>query len=252
MVSNVVTVGPDVMLSRVAAILAERRVSALAVADTKGAILGVISRTDLVRIGRRQAGSHRHASVLTLPDRSAADLIADLGRPPVVVPPTATLREAAQMMCEQRVHRLFVTEAQRIVGVISTLDLMSAVCEAKIESPITEIMSKPLFSVKAQQPISVAVERLEHARVTGLVVVEDDWPIGLFTQVEALESRDLPRDTRIDDVLDTSLLCLPTTTKVYRAAAQAQRLEVRRIIPCQDREAVGIVTGFDFAKLVAG
>jgi predicted transcriptional regulator len=112
-------------------------------------------------------------------------------------------------------------------------------------------MSKPLFSVKAQQPISVAVERLEQARVTGLVVLEDDWPVGLFTQVEAMESRDLPRDTRIDEVLDPSLLCLPSTTKVHRAAAQAQRMAVRRIIPCQDREAVGIVTGFDFAKLIA-
>jgi len=252
MISNVVTVGGDVMLSRVAATLAEHRISALAVADDNGPILGVISRTDLVRIGRRQAGTHRHASVLTLPNLRAADLIGELGRAPVVVAPTATLREAARMMCEQRVHRLFVTEAQRIVGVISTLDLMSAVCEAKIEIPITEIMSKPLFSVKAQQPISVAVERLELARVTGLVVLEDDWPIGLFTQVEAMESRDLPRDTRIDEVLDPSLLCLPTTTKVYRAAAQAQRLAVRRIIPCQDREPMGIVTGFDFAKLVAG
>ncbi|MEO8706021.1 MAG: CBS domain-containing protein [Kofleriaceae bacterium] len=252
MTSNVVTVGPDVMLSHIAATLAKHRVSALAVADVHGAILGVISRTDLVRIGRRQAGSHRHASVLTMPERRAADLIGDLDRAPVVVSPTATLQKAAQTMCKQRVHRLFVIDAERIVGVISTLDLMTAVCEAKIEIPISEIMSKPLFSVKAQQPISVAVERLEQARVTGLVVLEDDWPVGLFTQVEAMESRDLPRDTRIDEVLDPSMLCLPTTTKVYRAAAQAQRLEVRRIIPCQDREPMGIVTGFDFAKLVAG
>jgi hypothetical protein len=29
-------------------------------------------------------------------------------------------------------------------------------------------------------------------------------------------------------------------------------MEVRRIIPCQDREPMGIVTGFDFAKLIAG
>jgi predicted transcriptional regulator len=251
MTSNVVTVDRDVMLPRVAEALAHHRVSALAVTDDKGSIVGVISRTDLVRIGRRQAGSHRHAASLTLPERRAAELVTDLGRAPVVVSPTATLREAAKLMCEQRVHRLFVTEAQRIVGVISTLDMMSAVCDAKIEIPIAEIMSKPLFSVKAQQPISVAVERLEQARVTGLVVLEDDWPVGLFTQVEAMESRDLPRDTRIDEVLDPSLLCLPSTTKVHRAAAQAQRMAVRRIIPCQDREAVGIVTGFDFAKLIA-
>lgn len=251
MTSNVVTVDCNVMLPHVAATLAQYRISALAVTDTKGSILGVISRTDLVQIGRRQAGSHRHAASLTLPEMRAGDLIADRGRAPVVVAPTATLREAATLMCEQRVHRLFVTEAQRIVGVISTLDLMSAVCDAKIEIPIAEIMSTPLFSVRTEQPISVAVERLEQAHVTGLVVLEDEWPVGLFTQVEAMESRDLPRDTRIDEVLDPSLLCLPATTKVHRAAAQAQSMAVRRIIPCRDREAVGIVTGFDFAELIA-
>ena len=251
MTPNVVTVGPDIMLSHVATTLAERRVSALAVADEQGAILGVISRTDLVRVGRSQAGSHRKAVALVLPEKRAGDLVRDIGRTPVVVSPTATLRTAAQSMYEHKVHRLFVVENKRIVGVISTLDMMSVVVDAKIELPLGEIMSTPLFSVKAQQPIGMAIERLEHARVTGLVVLDDEWPVGLFTQVEAMESRDLPRDTRIDEVFDTSLLCLPTTTKVYRAAAQARRLEVRRIIPCLDREAVGIVTGFDFAKLVA-
>jgi len=248
---DVVTVGPDTMLARVASTLAERRISALAVADDQGQLLGVLSRTDLVRVGRSQAGSHRKAAVMTMPDKRAGDLLKDIGRAPVVIAPTATLREAAQAMCEHRVHRVFVIDGKRIAGVISTLDLMTAVCDAKIELPISEIMSKPLFSVKAQQPISVAIERLEQAHVTGLVVLDDEWPVGVFTQVEAMEARELPRDTRVDEVFDPSMLCLPTTTKVYRAAAQARRLEVRRIIPCRDQEAVGIVTGFDFAKLVA-
>lgn len=186
-----------------------------------------------------------------LPERRAGDLVRDLARTPVVVSPSATIRDAARTMYEHKVHRLFVVEGKRLVGVISTLDMMAAVVEAKIEQPISEIMSTPLYSVKAQQPIGMAIERLEHARVTGLVVLDDEWPVGLFTQVEAMESRDLPRDTRIDEVFDTSLLCLPTTTKIHRAAAQARRLEVRRVIPCLDREAVGIVTGFDFAKLIA-
>jgi len=251
MTSNVESVRTDTMLPRVAIALAERRVSALAVTDDQGAIVGVISRTDLVRVGRSQAGSHRKASALVLPEKRVGDLMRESGRAPIVISPTATLRSAAQTMCEHRVHRVFVVEAHKPVGVISTLDMMSAVVDAKIERPLREIMSTPLFSVNAQQPIGMAIERLEHARVTGLVVMDDAWPVGVFTQVEAMESRDLARDTRIDEVFDTSLLCLPATTKVYRAAAQARRLEVRRIIPCIDREAVGIVTGFDFAKLVA-
>ncbi len=251
MSTHVATVSPDAMLTHVAHELSERRISALPVVDGSGVITGVISRTDLVHVGRMQAGSHHKAAVLTLPEKRAAELVAQAARKPLVIAPAASLRDAARMLCAERVHRLFVVDGGKLVGVLSTLDLMTAVRNAKIEIPITEIMSTPIFTVKAHQPISAAIERLEQARVQGLVVVDDDFPVGVFTQVEAIEARDLPRDTRIDDVFDPSMLCLPTSTKLYRAAEQARRLEVRRIIPCRDREAVGIVTAFDFAKLVA-
>jgi CBS domain-containing protein len=251
MTSHVATVGPDAMLTHVARELDERRISALPVVDAAGVITGVISRTDLLHVGRMQAGSHHKAAVMTLPEKRVAEVVAQNARKPLVIAPTTSLRDAARMMCSERVHRLFVVDGSTLAGVLSTLDLMTAVRNAKIDIPITEIMSTPIFTVKAQQPLSVAIERLEQARVQGLVVIDDDFPVGVFTQVEAMEARDLPRDTHIDEVLDPSMLCLPVSTKLYRAAEQARRLEVRRIIPCRDREAVGIVTAFDFAKLVA-
>jgi CBS domain-containing protein len=251
MTTSVATVGLDAMLPHVARELDQRRVSALPVVDDHGAIVGVISRTDLLRVGRIQAGSHRKAAALTLPEKRSGDLVRELARTPLVVSPGASLRDAARAMCEHRVHRLFVVDAGKLVGVLSTLELMTAVRDERIAGPITGIMSSPVFSVKAQQPISLAIERLEQARVTGLVVLDDDWPVGVFTQIEAMQARDLPRDTLVEDVFDASMLCLPVETKIYRAAEQARRLEVRRLIPCREREPVGIVTGFDFAKLVA-
>lgn len=252
MTSDVASVTRDASLSVVARTLDERRVSAVPVVDASGALSGVLSRTDLLRVGRIQAGSHRKSPVLTLPQKTAGELVTEGGRKPLSIAPTTSLREAARTICQERVHRLFVMDGGRLAGVISTLDLMTAVRDARIELPITEIMSKPLFTIGVQQPISAAVERLEAAHVTGLVVVENDFPVGLFTQLEAMQSRDLPRDTRVEDVFDAAMLCLPTSTKVFRAGEQAHRLNVRRVLPCTDREAVGIVTGFDFAKLVAG
>ncbi len=251
MATKVASVGHDTMLPHVAHELEERKISAMPVLDEHGALTGVISRTDLLRVGRIQAGSHRKASAITLPERSARDLLGTTPRRPVVIASSAPLHDAAQLMRDERVHRVFVVDGGTLVGVVSTLEIMGAVRDAKIDIPITEIMSTPLFSVKAQQPLSAAIERLEHARVTGLVVVDDDFPVGVFTQLEAMQSRELPRDTPVNEVFDPAILCLPVTTKIYRAAEQAARLEVRRIIPCREREAVGIVTGFDFAKLVA-
>jgi CBS domain-containing protein len=251
MTSPVVSVRSDASLSTVARLLEDHRISALPVVDQSGALISVLSRTDLVRVGRLQAGANRKAPVLTLPDRKASELAAENTRTPLTVKPSTTLREAARLMVENHVHRLFVMEGTSLAGVISTYDMMTAVSQARIELPIAEIMSKPLFTVRANEPLGVAVERLNNAHITGLVVVDDDFPVGVFTQIEAMQARDLPRDTRVDEVFDPSMLCLPLSTKLFRAAEQARRLEVRRIIPCQDRDAVGIVTSFDFAKLIA-
>lgn len=251
MTTDVASVSPETSITTVARMFDERQISAVPVVDAAGAVVGVLSRTDLLRVGRIQSGWHRKAPVLTLPQKSAADLLRDTTRKPITTGPKTSLRDVARKLCDERIHRLFVVDEGRLVGVISTLDMMTAVRDARVELPITEIMSKPLFTILAHQPISAAVERLGSAHVTGLVVLENEFPVGLFTQLEAMQSRDLPRETRVEEVFDCAMLCLPMTTKVFRAAEQASRLGVRRVLPCKDGEAVGIVTGFDFAKLVA-
>ncbi|KAB2899174.1 MAG: CBS domain-containing protein, partial [Kofleriaceae bacterium] len=133
-----------------------------------------------------------------------------------------------------------------------TADLAAAVRDARVETPLSVVMSSPILTVKTTDPLSLADQRLEHAHVSGLVVIEDDWPVGLFSQVEAMASRDLPRDTPVEDVFEQALICLPDTTKIHRAAAYAARLDVRRVVACRQREAVGIVSGLDFARVVAG
>jgi len=97
----------------------------------------------------------------------------------------------------------------------------------------------------------MAAERLEKARVTGLVVVDDEWPVGIFTQVEALESRELPRETLMEEVMNPAILVLDEETPVYRAAAQASVMQARRVVTTRNGNAVGIVTGLDFAKIVS-
>ena len=49
-----------------------------------------------------------------------------------------------------------------------------------------------------------------------------------------------------------ALLCLHRTTPLHRAAAQAAVTRARRVLVIDDREAVGVVTGLDFARLARG
>jgi CBS domain-containing protein len=249
MTTDLEVIAPDASLTEVARKLADHRISAVPVMSSDGVILGVVSRSDLLHAGAFEATEHSGRLALELPDRRAIDLVT---RRPHVCSPTTTLRQAAREMREYRLHRLFVVDDGRPVGVISTLDLVAAVRDARPDTTIGDFMHSPVLTIQASATLAEAISRLDRAHVTGLVVVDEHWPIGMFTQAEALAARELPGRTPVDDVHDPSIICMPPTTSAHHAAAQAAHLDVRRVIACVQHEPVGIVTGLDFAALVAG
>ena len=248
MTTPVASVLPTDDLDLVQQVLGHKRFSAVAVADERGRLVGVVSRTDLLRIGRRQASTRSGSSLLALPRRAVHEVM----EPDVLTVPTAApLGRAAGLMAKHHVHRLFIETDGKLAGVLSTKDLMLAVRDKRTSDPIGNYMSKPVFSVSFDDSVAVAVERLDKAHVSGLVVVEDDWPIGVFTQEEALEAKDVPRDTNVEDVLSPAMLCLDVDTPLYRAAEQAAAMDVRRVIAVRNRRVEGILTGLDFARAAA-
>lgn len=223
------------------------QVSALPVVNEDERLIGVISRTDVLKAGRREAGSSRDARLLAFPAKPVSDFMTP---DPVVVDAETPLAEAARLMLEHRIHRVFVREEGTAVGIVTTRDLMRAIGEKRVKEPISTYMSSPLFTIRASEPVSLATERLEKARVTGLVVLDGEWPVGVFTQSEAMESRDVARDTAVEDVMNPAILVLDARTPLHRAAAQAGAMNARRVVVIDGNRPAGIVTGLDFARVV--
>jgi CBS domain-containing protein len=249
MSSPVHSIGAGENLRAAYALLGGLGITSLAVVADDGSLAGVISMTDLIRVGRRQAGSSTKAALLTLPDRAVEECVT--GGVATVVPDDP-LSLAASKMVEGHFHRVFVEKDGRPVGVLSTKDIMLAIRDKRTATPLSRWMSSPAFTVRASQPISLATDRLERAHVSGLVVVDDGWPVGVFSQREALEARDCPRDMRVDDAMSSAMLALDVDTPLYRVAAQAAELRVRRIIAVRHRNIAGILTGIDLARAAAG
>jgi CBS domain-containing protein len=233
--------------------LAVRRCSSLPVVNQQGTPVGVISRTDLLRVGRvearRGANGHRRRKpvLLSLPHGLVADVMT---KPPIVVGPAVTVSECAMRMCERRVHRVFVVEGDRLAGVFSTRDLMETLAHARVGGRVRDFMSKPVLTIGVEDTISLAAERLECAHVSGLVVVDDEWPVGLFTQTEALEAAAMPRGTLVEEAFSPALICMSEETPLHRAAAQAAATSARRVIATVKSGMSGILTGLDFARAV--
>jgi CBS domain-containing protein len=242
------TAGPETPIEEVARAMHARDVSGIPILD-HGKLVGVITRTDLIRLGAFQTGRRWTSPAMPLPHRLASEVMTPHPR---VITATASLRNAAQIMTDHAIHRLFVIGAdERVAGVLSTRDLAAAVADARLAMHLSAMMTSPIVQLDHRAPLSAAIELLSHIQITGVIVTEDGRPIGVFTQLDALASRDLPRSTPIETTFDAAVICLPHDTKLHRAAAHAAQLDVRRVVVCRDREAIGIVSGLDFARAVA-
>ncbi|MCC7538870.1 MAG: CBS domain-containing protein [Deltaproteobacteria bacterium] len=222
-------------------------VSSLLVTDVHGNPRGVVSRFDLIRVGRLRARTSGGSTLLELPSQAVSRV---MHRDVISVAADATVPQAAARMVDRGVHRVFVLDGARVVGVLSTRDVMRAVEAARIESPIEQWMSSPVIDVASTDPVEVATDRLGQSRVTGVVVLENGWPVGLYTQREALAASGLPPETPVDRVMTYALLCLPVETTVFRAAGLTAATRARRVLVVEKREVRGILTGLDFARVL--
>jgi CBS domain-containing protein len=222
------------------ALFSEQGVSALGVVNDAGELKGVVSRTDLLHVA-----IFSHGETFRVPDRPVEEIMKS---PALQLSPQAPVAEAAKLMLKEHVHRIFVTSDGKPEGVISTRDLMRAVREKRIKTPISEIASGSVVKVRADEAIALAVDRLDLSNKHGLVVVEEHFPVGIFDQACALDSRRLPPGTAIENAMNVRILILPAGMSIGRAAEQALGMNVRRILIEDDRGVTGIVGGLDFAR----
>jgi predicted transcriptional regulator len=232
------------------AVMARRLVSSLPVLADDGGLAGVLSRSDLLRLGRyRPEKSGRAEALVTFPEQKVHEVMT----PDVVtLGATDVIADACKAMVDRHIHRVYVhDDGGGVMGVLSTRDVMVAIRDKRHATPLSELMSSPVFTIRHNEPVAMATERLEKARITGLVVVEDEWPVGVFTQREALQARELAPDAPVEDAMGFAMVCMPHDARLHRAAAQASAMRVRRIIAVRNGKVAGILSGLDFARAAA-
>jgi len=130
MVADLMTLDPvviavDAALEDAERLMRERHISGLPVVDQSGALVGVISQTDVLEDGgaplalllRRKPSGLRVGELMT--------------SPAMTVEITAPLVEAARIMRDNRIHRVVaIDERGRPVGVLSASDFVALYADA--------------------------------------------------------------------------------------------------------------------------
>ena len=122
MTKGPVTVRASAMLQEAAELMDTHRVHGLPVIDATGALVGVLSQTDLLRA---RVVEHLWTSLRGLAVRHV------MTAPAITIAMDASLDDAAELMEERRVHRLVVVgrDGRMPVGVLSVMDLVRVMAD---------------------------------------------------------------------------------------------------------------------------
>jgi CBS domain-containing protein len=131
-------VEPWMSIRQLAHLFAENEISGAPVVDGLGRLVGLVSKTDLIRQCLEGTGNVLPAYLFeTLGSTGAEEgevtpetsvCVEDfMTLEPVTVMPETSLRELAAIMSSRRIHRLVVVDAgDKPVGIITSLDLIAA------------------------------------------------------------------------------------------------------------------------------
>ena len=148
MQANVVTVGPDLPVTEFEHLLSREGISGVPVVES-GRLIGVVSRTDVVRALEQATGSaeatltyYREVSGAALDagavarmagEHAAAMRVRDIMTTEIVgVPADQPVREIARDLLARGMHRVLVTEGRHLLGLVTTVDLVRAIAEGRL------------------------------------------------------------------------------------------------------------------------
>jgi CBS domain-containing protein len=122
MTESVCTIHRDKLVCEVEGIFIEHEISGAPLVDADGRIVGIISKSDIIHFDFTGGD----------PNEARAWEIAS---PRVItVDASVSVAEAARKLLDEHIHRLVVTDGERTVGVVSSLDFVKLILDGNTGS----------------------------------------------------------------------------------------------------------------------
>lgn len=127
---------------------------------------------------------------MSLKRLTAAQLMTET---PIVIEPDETLRSAARLMTEKHLHCLLVpAEPGRVVGVITSKDIIQVLCEGEVELldqlRVKDVMTAPALCVQEELMIEDCLRLMRMSGVRSVPVVRGLTPVGILSFTDVLRA----------------------------------------------------------------
>jgi len=123
MTRDIITVSPTMKVKELAMTLIKNQISGAPVASKDGKIVGIVSEADIV-------------------GKKGKDVRAIMSKKVISITEDASVEEIARLMTTHAIKRLPVMNEDKIVGIVSRADIVSAIAQGKhiaIHTPIYDL-----------------------------------------------------------------------------------------------------------------
>lgn len=181
MVKNVASATLPGSRDEVLSILKDKKVSGVPVLkDNK--VVGIVSRTN----------------ILKNPEEEQLALL--MSRNPITIKVGASLKEAARLLYEKNIRRLpVVDEHGHLEGLITTADVIGAIADFDIETPIGDFLSPNVFVLWSETPLPVVSMLMDLADVKACPVIDSSLNL-----IGIISDRDVVGSSIIEDRVEKS------------------------------------------------
>lgn len=186
----------------------------------------------------------------------------------ITVPPTKTIKEAAEIMIEHEFRRLPVADpgSEKLLGIVTAMDILDFLGGgnkydliskkhndnflAAINEPVREIMTRDVFTAKAKDSIHKCVDTMTKFNVGSLPVVDNEGKlVGIVTERDfALALSGVLTDEIVEDIMVKKVITATPGTPIESSTKIMVRNNLRRIPVVEEDKLVAMVTSTDILR----
>jgi len=238
-------------LTKARQMIRDNHVRGLPVVNSKGAVLGIVTNQDMLRVTSTKSNVTISGYMVPVP----------------TVTGQMDILDAARLMLKEKIALFPVVESEtkpKLVGVVSLLDVFMNIDLGIVpEKPVSEIMTTKVVTTRPDDPITKIWDLMVEKDFTGLPVVKDGKLIGMITRFDMLkgtariskESERRSVDSKqmpVEKFMSSPLFSVKPDDSVRKAIELMLKHDVGRISVVDGENLVGIVDRNDLIKSYLG
>jgi CBS domain-containing protein len=257
MTKDVVTIPPETTLYDAARIMGEKHIGSLIVVKYKTPV-GIITERDLLReVVAREIALEKDWLVggASIKEEKVEEI---MSYPLITISLKSSIKEAAQMMIENRIRRLGVREHGKVVGIVTAADLIRSLPETKEPmQPWFEVdyfMSKGVITTDEETPVEAVAKIMGEKSVGSIIITSNGEPIGIFTERDLLTkflAKDQSLKIAVGKACSSPLITAPVKISIHDAACIMTLNHIKRLPIAKEDKLVGMLSARDLVEAYA-